>query len=144
MMFTGEFERKLDSKGRMALPPQLRDQLGKHLKVFPALEADALYLFAPEAYEPYVMGLFEKKGGYNERSEQDQRMMRLLNSRTRDVDVDSAGRIMLSKEMRAAKGVGSEAVLVGNGNRAEIWDTAAWEAFKGQDSDEDLRAQFFA
>ncbi len=49
MGMTGAYERNLDAKGRLSLPAPLREELGEHVRVFKALDVDALYVFSAEA-----------------------------------------------------------------------------------------------
>lgn len=46
MGMTGAYERNLDAKGRLSLPAPLREELGEHVRVFKALDVDALYVFS--------------------------------------------------------------------------------------------------
>ena len=98
MGMTGAYERNLDAKGRLSLPAPLREELGEHVRVFKALDVDALYVFSAEAFDKWVEGLFagrEGHEGFNPRDINDQKLMRAINKRTTSMDVDSAGRIIL-------------------------------------------------
>ena len=54
MGMTGAYERNLDAKGRLSLPAPLREELGEHVRVFKALDVDALYVFSAEAFDKWV------------------------------------------------------------------------------------------
>lgn len=41
-----------------------------------------------------------------------------------DVELDSAGRILISPELRAAAGLSREVMMIGMGGHFEIWDAA--------------------
>ena len=41
-----------------------------------------------------------------------------------DVDMDSAGRILIAPELREAAGVSRDVMLLGMGSHFEIWDAA--------------------
>ena len=45
-----------------------------------------------------------------------------------DVEMDSAGRVLVSPELRAATGIDREVLLLGMGNHFELWDKATYEA----------------
>ena len=95
MGMTGAYERNLDAKGRLSLPAPLREELGEHVRVFKALDVDALYVFSAEAFDKWVEGLFagrEGHEGFNPRDINDQKLMRAINKRTTSMDVDSADR----------------------------------------------------
>ena len=54
-------------------------------------------------------------------------LTRLLASRAADCELDVQGRILLPPSLRAAAGLGREAVVIGVLNRFEIWAPEAWE-----------------
>ena len=47
-------------------------------------------------------------------------------------DVDRQGRILIPATLREAAGLEKEAVMIGVGNRIEIWDTERWDSFNLQ------------
>ena len=56
-----------------------------------------------------------------------------------DVELDSAGRISLPAKLRDYAQLEKDVAVVGNGNRIEIWDSAAWETYgESGESIEDL------
>ena len=86
MGMTGAYERNLDAKGRLSLPAPLREELGEHVRVFKALDVDALYVFSAEAFDKWVEGLFagrEGHEGFNPRDINDQKLMRRSTSAPR-------------------------------------------------------------
>ena len=144
MGMTGSYERNLDAKGRLSLPAPLRDELGEHVRVFKALDVDALYVFSAEAFDKWVEGLFagrEGHDGFNPRDVNDQKLMRAINRRTASMDVDSAGRIGLSEALRTSAHLDREVTVVGNYDHLEIWDRATADE---DDSDEALMDLFFS
>ena len=127
MGMTGAYERNLDAKGRLSLPAPLREELGEHVRVFKALDVDALYVFSAEAFDKWVEGLFagrEGHEGFNPRDINDQKLMRAINKRTTSMDVDSAGRIGLSESLRKQANLDREVTVVGNYDHLEVWDRA--------------------
>lgn len=144
MILTGTYERNLDAKGRLSLPAPVRKELGERVYVLPALDADALYVFSDDAFEKYVLGLFEKRGGFDARKREDQKLMRQLNALATPMDIDSASRISLSEQLREKKHLSREVTVVGNFDHLEIWDRAVWERSQAEQTDEDLAAIFFS
>lgn len=49
-----------------------------------------------------------------------------------DVAMDSAGRLLLSPELRAFAGLEKAVVLAGQGKKCEIWNKADWDAMQAQ------------
>lgn len=143
MMLTGTYERNLDAKGRLSLPAAIRKQLSDHVYVLPAPDVDALYIFSDDEYEKWVMGLFEKRGGFDSRKREDQALMRKLNAMATPMDIDSASRIGLSEALRGKAGLDREVTVVGNYDHLEIWDRARWDE-ANEASDEDLTDLFFS
>lgn len=45
-----------------------------------------------------------------------------------DVDMDGAGRVLVSPELRAAAGISKEVVLLGMGGHFELWDSSTYAA----------------
>ncbi len=45
-----------------------------------------------------------------------------------DCELDSAGRVLIAPELRAAANLHKEAVLLGMGNHFELWDAQAYAA----------------
>ena len=45
-----------------------------------------------------------------------------------EVDLDSAGRILVSPELRSAAGIEKEVMLLGMGSHLELWDAASYAA----------------
>ncbi len=146
MGMAGSYDRNLDAKGRLSLPAALRDELGTNVRVFKALDVDALYVFSAEAFDTWVQKLFvdrEGNGGFNPRDPKHQKLMRAINKRTTPMDVDSAGRIGLSESLREAAHLDREVTVIGNWDHLEVWDRVA-SAEDDADSDEDLRELFFS
>ena len=78
-MLTGSFERNLDAKGRLSLPAALREDLSSRVRILPAPDVEAVYVFPEDQYEAWVMSLFEKQDrGFDRRNPKDQKLMRLL------------------------------------------------------------------
>jgi MraZ protein len=55
----------------------------------------------------------------------------LLGSAT-DVEMDGTGRILVAPELRAAAALSRELMLLGLGNRFEVWDAATLAAREGE------------
>lgn len=144
MMFTGTYERNLDAKGRLTLPASLRKQFDASVCVVKAPDVDALYIFSDDGYEKWVMGLFEKRGGFDPRKREDQMLMRKLNAMATPIDIDSASRVSLSEQLRAKASLEREVTVIGNTDHLEVWDRATWERENEAVSDEDLQDLFFA
>jgi len=49
-----------------------------------------------------------------------------------DVEIDSASRVLVAPELRAAAGLDKDVLLLGMGQRLELWDAARYAAHQAQ------------
>ena len=126
-MFRGVTALTLDSKGRLAVPAKFREVLqlraGGKL-VVTADSALCLLVYAAPDWEPIqqrLMGL----SSFNTRTRD---LQRLLVGNASDVELDSAGRILIPPSLRKFAGLDKDVALVGQGARFELWDEAKWDA----------------
>lgn len=141
-MLTGTYDRNLDAKGRLSLPAAIRQEFGEKVRVLPAPDVDALYVFSESGYKTWIDSLFEKRGGYDPRNADDDDLMRALNGLTTVTDIDSAARISISDTNRRLKNLSREVTVVGNADHLEIWDRATWQQHQAAALDK-LQALFF-
>ena len=128
----GEYRHKLDAKGRVSLPSAFRKVLSSDsLVVTQAPKEKCLYVFEGDNFDHWIDSLFLKKSeeGYRSNNSRHIAQRKVLNSRARDVEVDSAGRIGLSAAQRELAGLEKDVVLVGDSDHFEIWDVKRWEDF---------------
>lgn len=59
---------------------------------------------------------------------QTRRLQRLLMGHATEVQLDGAGRILLSTPLREFASLDKKVVLTGQGNKFELWDEATWSA----------------
>ena len=143
MYLTGTYDRNLDAKGRLSLPPAFKKQLGESVRVLfaPEKEVDALYVFTEDTFKAWLDSVFEAKGGFDPTNKAHRVVMETLNGAATTLEIDSAARISLPEAARAKAGLDREVTIVGNGDRLVVWDRTKHEA--RQASAEDLLADFF-
>lgn len=120
MYLTGTYMHNLDAKVRLTLPAPIRKQLGDLVYLVPV--NDAIYGFAPEEYEAWVMSYFPQ--GFNARNRAHQELQLKLNKRAVPVEIDNAGRISLGKisaQKLERRGIKRAVAVIGNSNHFEIW-----------------------
>lgn len=134
----GEFRFKADAKGRVSLPAKFRKVLPSELVVTPDPDSRYLMVFTSDAFNAWVKGLMrDTLGEFDSSSRKHLGLRRALKARAYDVQVDSAGRIMLPAEQRSMTGIEKDVVIVGNEGYFEVWDAKRYE----EDSEEfDLTA----
>ena len=126
MPFHGTFEHSLDAKKRLTVPSRFRAALAE--KVFVVKGADpCLSLYPEPAYNELTQAAL---AGLNPFSPQARELKRLLYGNAADVELDSAGRIMLPAGHLAHAGIDRDVIVAGAGESLELWDRAAWQAYE--------------
>jgi MraZ protein len=126
-MFRGVTHLALDSKGRLAVPARHREALGQQADGRVVLTADpshCLLVYPLVAWEPIEQRLMALSS-FNEKI---RALQRLLVGHADDVALDSAGRILVPPALRQYAALDKHVVLVGQGNKFELWDEAKWLA----------------
>jgi transcriptional regulator MraZ len=54
------------------------------------------------------------------------RIVRIMVGYATDIDMDANGRILISKELREFASLTKQGMLIGQGNKFELWDEATW------------------
>ncbi|WP_062307342.1 division/cell wall cluster transcriptional repressor MraZ [Polynucleobacter sinensis] len=123
-MFQGASALNLDAKGRMSVPAKHRDALlvqGEG-RITLTKHPDGCLLLFPrpewEAFRTRVAQLPMDAHWWR----------RIFLGNAAEVDLDSAGRILVSPELRAAAGIEKEVMLLGMGSHLELWDAATYAA----------------
>ena len=127
-MFRGINSATLDGKGRMALPARVREHLvevsGGQLVVTIDIKDRCLMLY-PLPFWQEVQSKLEGLANMNPRS---RTLQRLLMGHATDLEPDASGRVLLPQKLRDYAGLDKKLVLVGQGNKVEIWSEALWES----------------
>ena len=130
-MFRGAVMLSIDAKSRVAVPTKHRDAL-KALSagnlVLTAHPHRCLLLYPQQAWEPIqsklmALSSFDKKSSS---------LQRLLVGYAEDVELDGAGRLLISSALRQFAGLDTgtdkQIMLVGQGSHFELWNVEAWHA----------------
>ncbi|MCA1857073.1 division/cell wall cluster transcriptional repressor MraZ [Massilia oculi] len=119
-MFQGASAINLDAKGRMSIPAKHRDAL--------ALQCEGRMTLTKH---PHGCLLFFPRPVWEQHREQiaawpmsARAWQRIFLGNACDVELDSAGRVLISPELRAAVGLEKEVMMLGMGTHFEIWDAA--------------------
>ncbi len=126
-MFQGAVQLNLDSKGRLAIPAKHRDVLLSECAGSLVLTADAdgcLLVYAQSVWRP-ISEKLNKLSSFNPKS---RALQRLLVGNAEDVLMDNAGRVLISPNLRNYAALDKRVMLVGQGNKFELWDEAKWQA----------------
>jgi MraZ protein len=126
-MFQGAAALSLDAKGRMAVPAKHRDALvtaGEGRLVVTAHPHRCLLLYPEPAWEP-IRAKILASSSLNLESAM---VRRLLVGFAEDVELDGAGRLLISPSLRQYAGLEKDIWLVGQGRHFEIWSAPGWQA----------------
>jgi MraZ protein len=126
-MFQGATQLTLDSKGRLAIPARYRDMLFAHCAGNLVLTADAdgcLLVYPQPEWQPIREKLL-KLSALNPKI---RALQRRLVGYAEDVVMDGAGRLLISPSLRSYASLGKRVMLVGQGNKFELWDEPKWQA----------------
>jgi MraZ protein len=124
-MFRGSATLNLDSKGRLAVPARHRDFLQSYCGGRLIVTADpskCLLLYPLPDWEP----IEKKLNSLSSFNPQTRSLQRLLVGNASDVELDSAGRILVPTSLRQFAGLEKSVVLAGQGNKFEMWDEEKW------------------
>ena len=126
-MFRGVQHINLDAKGRMAVPSRQRELLSVmsegHIVLTVDTQAPCLALYALpewERIESDVQALPALKPAIK-------RFQRLVLGYASDLQLDGSGRILIPPALRDYAKLEKRAVLVGQGNKLELWSEELWQ-----------------
>lgn len=133
--FTSEYTGKLDAKGRLVLPAKMKANLP---------EASSNELFMREGFEPCLelyplleyKKIYSKIAGLNEFNAEFRKLQRNFFRGSATVELDTAGRMLIPKSMLQYANLDKEIVVVGMGNRMEIWNPEQYEKYLIKDPQE--------
>lgn len=130
MYLIGTYDRNLDAKGRLTLPPTFKKQLEGRLCVLPApeKEVDALYVFTEDMFKVWLDSVFEAKGGYDPTNRSHRMVKEALYGAATTLEIDSAARISLPEQDRKKVHLDREVTIVGSEDRLLIWDRETYAA----------------
>ncbi len=144
LSFRGEFDQKVDGKGRMSIPSDFRAVLadgdprcpenpnprlvvlhGPHLK-------DCLHVYTIEAMEEIEEGIKRLPRGSAERK----RAARFILGKSWETEVDKDGRIVLPQRLRQQIGLDGLATMAAMGDYFEVWNETTYKEVEAAEAAE--------
>ena len=125
--FLGEFDCKLDAKGRMMIPSNLKKQL-------PEAEREGLVI--NRGFEKHLV-IYTKKewdkivedlGRLNPYEQRTRQFIRYFTRGATELSLDAANRVLLPKSLLEYAGIGAELVLSCQFNKIEVWAKEAYDS----------------
>jgi len=131
-MFRGVTILNLDAKGRMAMPSKYRERLQQQgngqLVVTLDMNDPCLLIYPIPEWEDIERKLVRLPS----LNQQAMRIKRLLLGHASEVDLDSHGRILLPPALRELVKLDKRIILLGQGNKFEVWDEQTWNERREQ------------
>jgi len=126
--FIGEYEATMDAKGRFLFPAGFKKQLpenGGEVFVINRGFEKCLSLYSAESWEP----IFSEIGSLNDFDPKVRQFKRYFLNGATQVSPDSAGRLLLPKNLVEYAGLEKDIVLVSAIDKIEIWDKNKYQQF---------------
>ncbi len=126
-MFTGEYRHTVDDKGRLAVPARFRAELAQGAQVSNWMDGcvalHPLAVWEALARQIDALPFTDPRG---------RTLRRMLFGSAQDISLDRQGRFVLPQWLREDAGIDKEVVLVGAGNRIELWSPERWSKYSEQ------------
>ena len=125
---SGEYECKMDPKGRLVLPAKIKTNLP---------EASGNQVVLTRGFEPCLIlyprtewkVIYDKVAGLNEFNEEYRHFQRNFFRGNTEIELDNTGRFIIPRTMARYAEIDKEAIVVGLGNRVEIWNPDKYEEY---------------
>jgi len=130
-VFRGVAQLNLDTKGRLAVPARYREALVARCGGRLVITADydkCLLIYPLPDWEPIQQQLM----GFSSLNPKIRDLQRQLIGYAEDIEMDAAGRVLVSAALRDFAGLQKNVVLVGQGNKFALWDKERWEEVLGR------------
>jgi MraZ protein len=128
IVFLGEYEVTLDAKGRFLLPVGIKKQLPEDASekfVIARGFEKCLTLYPKRNWDPIMAELIK----VNDYKAENREFLRYFTMGAAEMDLDSAGRLLLPPNLKAYAGLEKDIVLVSVINKIEIWDKGKYQQF---------------
>ena len=130
MMFMGEYNHTIDTKGRLIIPSKFREALGDTFVVTKGLDG-CLFVYDNEEWSAFE----EKLKALPITNKEARQFVRFFLAGAAEVEVDEQGRILVPNILREFAQISKDVVLIGVATRIEIWSK---ERFEGMAAYEDM------
>jgi MraZ protein len=124
-MVIGEYNHTLDDKKRLSLPSKFRKEFGKKVVLTHGLD-HCLFVYSTDEWKQFVEKLSTLSMGQGD----SRSFTRFILGSAVETEIDKAGRILIPEFLKDFAKLKSKVVVVGVGNRAELWDERAWQTYK--------------
>lgn len=123
-MFMGEYTHNMDKKGRLIIPSKLRDDLSEKFVITRGLD-NCLFIYPFLEWEK----LEKKLRSLPMTSKNARNFVRFFFSGANECQLDKQGRISLPINLREFADFEDQIVIIGLGNRIELWAKNKWSNY---------------
>jgi len=137
-VFQGSQSLNVDVKGRVAVPSRYRDLLAAVCEgrlVVTANPYERCLNIYPEPQWKEVKAKIESLPNSNKKV---RRLQRLVLGNASELDMDGNGRLLLPPTLREFANLDKKVVLVGLGDKAELWSEQSWNEMLDESDDEPM------
>ena len=124
----GVYNCKVDSKGRLMIPIQLKKQFSSSISSSFILKRSVFHrcleLFTMHSWNEVVIDV----NRLNRFVKKNNDFIRMFTAGVKMVDLDSNGRLLVPKELKQYANIEKEVVLSSSGNMVELWNNNDYEA----------------
>lgn len=126
MAFHGTFEHTLDAKHRLTVPSKFRGALAGRAFLVKGVDR-CISVYPEQTYSAMTQAAL---AGLNPFSPEARELRRFFNANAEDVELDSAGRVMLPRTHLEHAGIDRQVVILGAGDSLELWDRESWKTYE--------------
>ena len=123
-MFIGEYHHSIDEKGRIIIPTKFRDSLGNQFIITRGIE-NCLFVYSLENWAKIT----DKLNSLPFTQKDARTFNRFFMSGATSVELDKQGRVNIAAPLMDYASLTKECVIIGTGDRIEIWSQSSWESF---------------
>ena len=116
-MFMGQYNQKVDNKGRAIVPAKFREELGEQFVITKGLD-DCIFGFPLSKWEE----LAEKLSNLSITDTKVRKFIRFFLAGAATLDTDKQGRVLIPSALREFASLDNEVIWIGAGSRLEIWN----------------------
>ncbi len=126
--FRGTFDHTLDAKSRLTVPARYRAALSDGVVLTMPLDLKpCVGVWRPSDYERYTSRQIEEVPALSPRLPE---LERFFFGSSHETELDGAGRVMIPSFLAEHASLQKEVVVVGAGERMELWNKSAWSEYR--------------
>jgi MraZ protein len=125
VLFRGTFDHTLDAKNRLTVPARYRAALADGVVLaMPVDLKPCVGVWRPQEYDAYTRRALAELPPLSPRRAE---LERFFYGSSQDAELDAAGRVMVPGFLGRYAALAKEVIVVGVGERLELWDKGAWD-----------------